>query len=259
MQHLTSLLLHDVYVDDPAESGFADPLAHAYKLREDECDRLLAAIDRHCPPVTIVASPAGVTHAALALTVDDGGRSFSTLLADRLETRGWRGHAFVTTSMIGRPGFLAAGDLRELDRRGHLIGTHSATHPQRFSACPWDRWGRAGTDSRAAREDVRGHAVRGGALPGGYLARDGARAAADAGLRVLFTSEPVTTPWSVDGCVLVGRFTVRPGQSPDELAALAAGSRLPWLRQRAFWTVKKLVKPLLGPVYPRLGAWIAAR
>jgi hypothetical protein len=259
MGHLISLLLHDVYVDDPAESGFVDPLAHRYKLRSDECDRLLAAMDAERPSVTVVASAAGVHHPAVALTVDDGGKSFASLLADRLEARGWRGHAFMTTSMIGRPGFLTAADLRDLDRRGHLVGTHSATHPQRFNACSWERMVSEWADSRSALEDVLGHAVVVGSLPGGYLSRRAAQAAAHAGLRVLFTSEPVTTPWSVDGCLLVGRFTVRPGQSPGALAALTSGSRGPWLRQRALWTAKKLVKPLLGAAYPRLGAWIAAR
>lgn len=259
MRHLISLLLHDVYVDDPAESGFTDALAHRYKLRYDECDRLLAAIDHERPPVAVVASAAGVLNPAVALTVDDGGRSFLTVLADRLEARGWRGHAFMTTGMMGRPGFLTAADLRELDRRGHVVGTHSATHPQRFSACSWDQMVSEWTDSRAALEDVLGHAVEVGSLPGGYLSRRVAQAAAHAGLRVLFTSEPVTTPWTVDGCLLVGRFTVRPGQSPAALAALAAGSRGPWLRQRVVWTAKKLVKPLLGSAYPRFGAWIAAR
>jgi len=30
-------------------------------------------------------------------------------------------------------------------------------------------------------------------------------------------------------------------------------------RQWASWRMKKLVKPLMGPLYPRLGAWIARR
>ena len=259
MAHLISLLFHDIYGEDPAESGFGDPLAHRYKLRQDECDRLLAAIDRGRPPVTLVASAAGTLATGVALTVDDGGRSFVTRLADRLEARGWRGHAFMTTGMIGRTGFLSGTDLRDIDRRGHLVGTHSVTHPQRFSACSWDQMIREWSDSRAALEDVLGHAVVVGSLPGGYLSRRAAGAAAQAGLQVLFTSEPVPRPWTVEGCHLVGRFTIRPGQSPDALAAIAAGARGPWWRQRALWTAKKFAKPLLGAAYPRFGAWMAAR
>jgi peptidoglycan/xylan/chitin deacetylase (PgdA/CDA1 family) len=259
MRHLVSLLLHDVYEANAAESGFSDALAQRYKLRLGEFDRLLDAIDGEQPGVALVASAAGTLGTGLAVTVDDGGRSYFTLVADRLEARGWRGHAFVTTGMIGRQGFLTASDLRDLDRRGHVIGTHSATHPQRFSACPWDRMVAEWADSRSALEDVLGRHVEVGSLPGGYLSRRAARAAAEAGLRVLFTSEPVVRPWSIDGCVLLGRFTVRPGESPAALAALAAGSRTPWLRQRVWWTAKKLVKPVLGSAYPRLGAWIAAR
>ncbi len=259
MTHLTSLLLHDVYVSRPEESGFGDPLAHGYKIGRDEFNRLLDALDSAQPAVAVVVSAEDTRRTGVAITFDDGGRSYATTVADTLEARGWRGHAFITTDMIGRPGFLTTADLRDLDRRGHVLGTHSATHPQRFSACPWDRMVREWADSRAALEDVLGRSVDVGSLPGGYLSRQVARAAAHAGLRVLFTSEPVRTPWSVDGCVLMGRFTVRPGQSPAALAALAAGSRAPWRRQRLIWTAKKLVKPVLGSAYPRLGAWIAAR
>jgi peptidoglycan/xylan/chitin deacetylase (PgdA/CDA1 family) len=209
MRHLTSLLLHDVYVNRPAESGFDDALAHRYKLHQAEFDRLLEALDSQRPAMAVVASAHCTVHAGVAVTVDDGGRSYAAIVAERLEARGWRGHAFVTTGMIGRPGFLTAAELRDLDRRGHVIGTHSATHPQRFSACPWDRMVREWTESRAALEDVLGRHVEVGSLPGGYFSRRVAASAADAGLRVLFTSEPVATPWSVDGCVVLGRFTVQ--------------------------------------------------
>ena len=39
------------------------------------------------------------------LTFDDGGKS-AVRIADLLEEQGWRGHFFITTAMIGEPGFV---------------------------------------------------------------------------------------------------------------------------------------------------------
>ena len=87
------------------------------------------------------------------MTVDDGGVSYYTLVADRLEARGWRGHCFVSTDAIGTRGFLTASQLRELDTRGHVIGSHSASHPARFSACA--------ARSHARGVDAQPHGARG--------------------------------------------------------------------------------------------------
>src|ERR1044071_9613482 len=117
-----SLLFHDVYAKDPRESGFASEAADRYKLSVTAFDAHLAAI-------------ASVPDVPFLITLDDGGVSYHTVLADRLEARGGRGHCFVSTNQIGTRGFLDAAQIRELDARGHVIGSHSASHPSRFSAC----------------------------------------------------------------------------------------------------------------------------
>src|SRR5688572_20852156 len=119
---LVSLLFHDVFVSDASESGFNSPAADRYKLSLSEFDAQLRA-----------AGPPGALGAA-RLTFDDGGVSFYTIVAEKLEARGLRAYCFVTTDFIGRTGFLDAAQIRELDARGHVIGTHSASHPTRFSA-----------------------------------------------------------------------------------------------------------------------------
>jgi peptidoglycan/xylan/chitin deacetylase (PgdA/CDA1 family) len=259
MTPLISLLFHDVYARVPAESGFTGAIADRYKLSIAEFGTALSAIATRAPRVVRVACASDLarTERSVAITADDGGASYALHIADALEEHGWRGHCFMTTDMIGRPGFLTEADLRDLDRRGHVIGSHSASHPTRFSTCSWDRaldeWRR----SRATLEGLLGHDVRVASLPGGYLSRRAARAAAAAGIEVLFTSEPVTSPWRVDGCVLAGRFTVRQGQAAQGLADIAAGVRAPMARQWINWRAKKLLKPVMGPLYPRLGEWVA--
>src|SRR6267142_2488563 len=122
--NVVSLLFHDVYASDPAESGFRSPAADRYKLLIPDFEAQLDGLIRIPDP--------GSRFPAL-ITFDDGGESYYTAAADRLEACGRRGHCFVTTDFIGQRGFLTAAQIRELDARGHLIGSHSASHPARFS------------------------------------------------------------------------------------------------------------------------------
>jgi peptidoglycan/xylan/chitin deacetylase (PgdA/CDA1 family) len=262
-----SLLFHDVYATDPRESGFVSPAADRYKLSLQQFDAQLAGLAqvRADAPVLVQEVSGGLKASGYQsgvpylITVDDGGVSYYTLVADRLEARGWRGHCFVSTDAIGTRGFLSASQLRELDRRGHVIGTHSASHPARFSACEpahmREEWAR----SRMVLEDLLGHKVEIASVPGGYYSRRVARSARDAGLRVVFTSEPITASHDEAGTLVIGRFTLRRGHPTDRAGLLA--HREPWARYQewASWRAKGLVKPLLGPLYSPTADWLLSR
>ena len=271
-----SLLFHDVYAEDPRESGFSSEAADRYKLVLRDFDGQLAGLARaRADSPSLIADVIGGLPFDFAqgtrstcrgvkasgyrvpyvVTVDDGGVSYYTLIADRLEARGWRGHCFVTTDAIGTRGFLTAAQIRELDARGHIIGTHSASHPARFSTCAVDHLRDEWSRSRHVLEDIVGHEVETGSVPGGYYSRRVAATARDAGLRVLFTSEPTTTAHDEHGLYVVGRFTLRRLHAPDAAARLVQPA--PWTRYRewASWNAKGLIKPLLGPVYARAADW----
>ena len=237
---VVSLLFHDVYASDPRESGFRSPAANRYKLSV----------------LNFEAQLDGLREAPAQLTFDDGGVSYYTLVADRLEALDLRGHCFVSTDFIGEHGFMTAAQIRELDARGHIFGTHSASHPARFSVLTAARMRDEWADSRRRLEDLLGRAVIIGSVPGGYFSRDVARAAADTGLRTLFTSEPTAQPCVVEECTLIGRFTIRRGHPPDMARRFASAS--PWTRCGAWigWNAKALVKPVLGPSYARVADWL---
>jgi peptidoglycan/xylan/chitin deacetylase (PgdA/CDA1 family) len=234
-----SLLFHDVFVSDPHESGFGSAAANRYKLSIPEFEAQLAALD--------------VTGARL--TFDDGGLSYYTIIADRLEARGLRAHCFVPTDFIGQRGFLSAVQIRDLDSRGHVIGTHSASHPARFNRLDAAAIQQEWMKSRWVLEDILGHTVVAGSVPGGYFSRRVARLAAESGLHLLFNSEPVTGTQHIEGCVIAGRFAIRRG-SPANLSQKLTNAA-PWTRSRewAAWNAKALIKPILGKSYPRVADW----
>jgi hypothetical protein len=241
------LLFHDVYADDPRESGFCSPAADRYKLTVRQFERELSALAE--------ARPRSLP---FTLTFDDGGQSFYSIVADRIEALGMRAHCFVTTDYIDHAGFLTRAQIRELHQRGHGIGSHSASHPSRMHACPpgviLDEW----RTSIARLEDITGARIDTASVPGGFYNRTVGEAAATAGVTTLFTSEPVLSTTRLGTCRIEGRFTIRQHSAPG-LSARLVGER-PWSRWAmwADWNAKAVIKPILGPLYIRVADWLMA-
>jgi peptidoglycan/xylan/chitin deacetylase (PgdA/CDA1 family) len=253
--HALTLLYHDVVpAGHPEASGFQSPDADIYKFSVEEFDRHLATIAASVrAPLATMASSLALRGSGrpVLMTFDDGGAS-ALHIADALEKRGWRGHFFITTGSIGTAGFLDATGLRDLRRRGHLVGSHSESHPARMSACTRAQLDREWADSIGRLTDILGERIDVASVPGGYYSRAVAASAARAGIRVLFNSEPVTRLHDVDGCLVVGRFGVQQGVPASWAAAVARGDRAPRLQRWVFWNGKKLLKRLGGERWLRV-------
>jgi peptidoglycan/xylan/chitin deacetylase (PgdA/CDA1 family) len=261
-QNIFALMYHDVVAaQSHAESGFAWPDAALYKLAPGQFDEHLAALAQatKCAPALAGGNETKTDSPChWMLTFDDGGVSAYTEIARRLEARGWRGHFFVTTGRIGQTAFLQAAQIRELHARGHVIGSHSETHPLRMARCSWDEllceW-RVSTDKLS---EILSERVRVASVPGGLYSRAVAQAAAQAGLEILFTSEPTAQSHVVDGCLVLGRYGIQADTPAATAAAMAAGARAPRWRQAAWWQTKKAVKTVGGATYLNLRrAWSA--
>jgi peptidoglycan/xylan/chitin deacetylase (PgdA/CDA1 family) len=257
VMRVLSLLFHDVYENDPSESGFSGLAADRYKLTGVEFGEQLMGLARvrHDRPIFATELPSRQQErhwVPFTITVDDGGISYYTTVADRLESLGWRGHCFITTRFIGQRGFLDKQQIRDLHSRGHVIGSHSASHPRRFSACGWGEMVCEWEESRKVLADILGQDVTVASVPGGYFSPNVARAARKAGLKVLFTSEPETYVRSIAGCTVMGRFTMRRGYQADFAHKLGILDPLILFREWIIWNAKKTAKALLGAAYPHL-------
>jgi hypothetical protein len=185
----------------------------------------------------------------LFLTFDDGAVSSYTIVAGELEKRGWRGHFFVTTDWTGRPGFLAPQQIRELHARGHVIGSHSCSHPARMSKLSWAELLKEWKESCAILSDIVQEPVLTASVADGYYSRKVGKAAAAAGIQVLFTSEPSARVSVVDGCLILGRYSIQSHTPASVSGAIAARNRWPRLRQALLWQAKKPFKALAGESY----------
>jgi hypothetical protein len=246
-----SIGFHDVVPSLSLAHPIAPGHTTVYTLERRHFEDCLSAIRSHLASsvVSRVDQVVSQEHRQVFLTFDDGAVSTFTCVAPALEKFGWRGHFFVTTDWIGRRGFLDRQQVRELHRRGHLIGTHSCTHPERMSSLSWNELVREWRDSCAVLTDLVGQAITVASVPGGYHSSRVARAAAACGLNVLFTSEPTVRVSCVDGCQVLGRYGVRPSMSASEVAGITAGARLPRWEQASTWVGKKIAKQVMGEWY----------
>jgi peptidoglycan/xylan/chitin deacetylase (PgdA/CDA1 family) len=243
-----TLLYHDVILPGAYQaSGFQSPDANIYKLdREEFADHLTALATRAGQQIDVVSTGTPLTIPPILLTFDDGGASAYSFVADMLEARGWHGHFLVTTDYISRPGFLSPPEIRALNERGHIIGSHSCSHPVRMARCSQTELDQEWQKSVAVLSDILGEPVDVASVPGGYFSPEVARAAARAGIRILFNSEPVVSSQTIDGCVTLGRFCVRHGVSAEWAAAVASGAVWPRLESYLFWNAKKAAKRVGG-------------
>ena len=256
-----SLEYHDVYTGtNPDASGFPGAGPASYKLPRDKFVHHLAAIsETRANVVRIVDSiTSDRPEMSLCITFDDGGCGAMDA-ADALETHGWRGHFFVTAGKIGEPAFLSRTQLGELQRRGHIIGTHSMTHPKMMGALAesvvFDEW----RQSRGLLEDAISAPVITASVPGGFFKPHVGRAAATAGVQILFTSSPTVRSTRIDGCWILGRYTIRRGTSATTAAAIAARKLLPRASQSILYGTLTAIRSVTGSRYTRVRDAIWAR
>jgi hypothetical protein len=242
---VASLGYHDV--GRPEESGFQRPGALPYKLDPLVFSSHLDAIAAG-PVIPELVTQLDLTSPGrhLLLTFDDGGKS-ALRIGEELQRRGWRGHFFISTGLIGRRTFLDRQEIRELRQAGHLIGSHSHTHPDIYRELSWERMVVEWRQSCDTLAQLLGEACDAGAVPGGDTSAQVFRSGAAAGLRFLFTSDPRLDPRIVGGCWVLGRFCTKVSTSPDEIARLARFEG--WSQRRWVRRFKSALSRTLPPLY----------
>jgi peptidoglycan/xylan/chitin deacetylase (PgdA/CDA1 family) len=246
---MRTLMYHDIAARDSRDSvGFPGQLAARYKLEPQAFEQHLDALAS--TGLQIGTLDAGGQAPQAAISFDDGGAS-ALLAAAALERRGWRGQFFVTTERIGTPGFLSADELRELSRRGHLIGGHSHTHPTYMGRLQRAELDREWSVSLQTIGEILGHAPRTASVPGGFLSTEVVAAAAASGYELLFTSEP-SARVSHEQIEVRGRYTIWATTPARTAAAYAQGRPLQCGRLWLEWNAKKLAKRASPAVYQRL-------
>ncbi len=98
--------------------------------------------------------------------------------------------------------------IRELDRQGHVVGSHSCTHPLRMADLSMKELLIEWRQSLATLSEILGRNVDTASVPGGLYSKRVGLAARDAGVKILFTSEPKQYLEEIAEMKLVGRYSV---------------------------------------------------
>lgn len=242
---IASFLYHDV-TDDPTDSGIQRPTAMSYKqTRSSFASHLEGIAKGGLTPKLVSEIDFCQPGKNVLITFDDGGKG-ALHAAEELNRRNWKGHFFITTSMLGTRTFLDASATRYLHSCGHVIGSHSHSHPDIFKDISFEQMLSEWRTSCDILSNVLGAQVVTGSVPGGDVSRRVFQSADQAGMKFLFTSDPVLFPKQTGDCWILGRVCPKTDAPSPEIQRLAEfrGWRAAWLRREAKTVVKTSAFPL---------------
>ncbi len=233
---MIALMYHDVYVKNPKESGFASDL---YKISIDEFEDQVVKIKD-------LITNKGVD---ICLTFDDGGASFYTPISSILDKYGLKGVFFIATKYIGKEGFVTEEQIRDIDSRGHYIGSHSYSHPENMTDLTLDEIEKEWSMSVSTLEKIVNHPITVASIPNGYQSEQIYQAVAKTHITKLYTSKPTCAESIVENnLALIGRYVVLNGMNTDDVVSLITSKK----RRRMLllrWGGLNMVKWILGGKY----------
>jgi peptidoglycan/xylan/chitin deacetylase (PgdA/CDA1 family) len=176
------------------------------------------------------------------ITLDDGWRGCVEHGEPILEQFGCKAYVFVTTNLIGRPGFLTRAERQRLPSDRFEIGSHAVTHGflnEQSSA----EIHRELADSRAELQGLLGRTVDAVSIPNGAVNDQVRRIAVDVGYRLLYTSD-LHLNTRQTGPLRIGRAPARRTTTPDQVVEFSQG-----ILGRQNWrnSLLRIPKRLLGP------------
>ena len=249
---VAAFCFHEV-TDSPGTTGFQRPGARPFTLsRRAFLGHLDAIAAGPCRPERVAACAPIPPGRHVLLTFDDGGRS-AIEAADELSRRGWVGHFFIVTGRIGSATFLDAHGIRYLHSCGHVVGSHSHSHPDIFRELSFSAMVAEWTTSSSVLADLLGAPCEAASVPGGEISPLALASGAAAGFRYLFTVEPELHPREVRGCRVFGRYLVKAGTSPELIRRLARFEG--WHGALTVRRLKSAARRAVPPLYRCLVAW----
>ncbi len=229
-------MYHDVIPlgKDKAWSGLNVKGADAYKIKAEVFESQVA----------FAAELRDKTKQEIIFTFDDGGISTINTIAPILEKSHFKGIFYIPTAFIGTVGFLSKDDIKTLYQNGHIIGTHSHTHPLKMNRMPYEAILKEWKISTSILSEITSNQIEYASVPGGWYSRKVAEACNEVGIKHLFNSEPTQKTWMVGDCEVSGRFVARGQMNKNSFKNLLSGKgtmrELLWLR----WCVGNVVKLL---------------
>ena len=244
---VVTFLYHEVS-NNPNSTGFLRKSNIPYKHKEEDFVKNIEVIkDTQIIPSTIKDINIKSEKHKIMLTFDDGGKS-AMYIADVLEKNNWQAHFFITTSMIGKNTFLNKNNIRDLFERGHVIGSHSHSHPTPFNKLTIREMVEEWSTSINILEQILNTKISCGSIPGGDMDKRTILSAQQSNIKYLFTSEPTNKLWKKNDLTLIGRVCPKVGTKISKVRRLA--NNRGFAKEMLIRRIKNFIRFLLGPLYP---------
>lgn len=190
----------------------------------------------------------------LCITFDDGCKS-DLINAELLARKKLTAMFFISTANIGKHGYLNEDEIRELQKLGMSIGSHSHDH-LRLNTMPMVDAVKQMSQSKLCLEEITKHSIDAIAFPGGGYNRETIRAAREVNFRYL-----LTTDWGINtfakpvNSFVIKRNNILTNMSEVDYVRLIT-FQSQYRRQLTF-VAKQTVRALLPEaVYKSLRRWI---
>lgn len=238
-----NLMYHDVYAHDINESGFLRERDLLYKMEADAFEDQVRSISEYCKTV-------GVSKEHVVFSFDDGGKSFYSVIAPILEKYGFKGLFFITTKYIGNNTFLNEAEIRNLHKRGHIIGSHAHTHEHLYTLSDnqlEEEW----KISTEILSRILSEKIKYASIPNGDTSKRVLHYAQKYGIEHVYTSEPTTKVSDWNGVEVIGRYVLLGDSSTDYVMSIIKSkkTRILLICKR---TLLMLIKSVLGQYYVKL-------
>ena len=233
------LLYHDVVDKANAEqSGNVTEGSLRYKISPDLFRSHLETIQASKYTVRTIPEE---ERESVYITFDDGGSSMMHA-ADLLEEHDMRGHFFIITNRIGDDRYLSWPEVRELDARGHVIGSHTVTHAALTGCTSIDLQHELLESKRHIAEEINSCETL--SIPRGQYNETVYSAAKDAGYEYIFTSDPRRV--STLNTRNLGRWNIWTDTTCDEVRQILSAAPLYYFRVAGRWRALALLKSPIG-------------
>jgi len=243
MEIKISFMYHDVFQHDMIKSGFQSAGAYSYKLNSREFEQQIKLIADYCA--------SGKVHKnQVALTFDDGGESFHSIIAPILEKYEFKGYFFITTGFIGTTGFMNRKQILDLYDRGHFIGAHSHTHPQNMTKLSNSQIESEWSNSVNILNEIISSKITMASIPGGFYSELSRIALKKNGVSMIFTSIPLKKiKYNSDKQSIIGRFTIKKTTKSKVVMELLKNNSLRQIHELVMWESLAFIRSVLGPYY----------
>ena len=239
MKFSVVLMYHDIVTKNDKSSGFQNENAFQYKVEEQAFEEQVKALQGK----------------DVVFTFDDGGVSFYTKAAPILEKYGFKGVFFISTKYIGTPGFLDKEQVVALAARGHIIGSHSHTHPEIFTKLSKEEVREEWSKSYEILQGMLNNKDLPMSIPNGYASKIIMQEAIDCGFTDIYTSQPTTKVKTFIGHKVIGRYVVHENMTTEDVLRIVT-SQGTKMKMAMKWHVLNMVKSVLGSSYEKFKATV---